>query len=246
MTAVDIHAFAAKLRRASFPHILNCDMATHDPLTDVGRAPGFGLAACDAPVVPPGRMTEDEFVAWCDEDVKAEWIDGEVLIMSPSSAEHVRIQNFLSHVLSYWVEHFNLGEVLGPEFQIRLAKQRRRRVPDLLFVAKERANLVMKHHLEGPPDVAVEVVSPDSVRRDWRDKYHEYESASVREYWIVDPVSERMEAYALGEDGKFSLLPEQDGKLASTVLTGFYLRPKWFWPGPLPKVRAVLSELSVP
>ena len=36
-------------------------------------------------------MTEEEFVAWCDEDVQAEWVDGEVIIMSPSSYRHVRI-----------------------------------------------------------------------------------------------------------------------------------------------------------
>ncbi len=31
-------------------------------------------------------MTEDEFVEWCDEDIRAEYVDGKVIIMTPESA----------------------------------------------------------------------------------------------------------------------------------------------------------------
>jgi hypothetical protein len=42
----------------------------------------------NGPHPPRQHMTEDEFVAWCDEDVRAEWVDGEVIVMSPANRMH--------------------------------------------------------------------------------------------------------------------------------------------------------------
>src|SRR5947209_20375366 len=85
------------------------------------------------PVLPKTRMTEDEFVAWCGKEVvRAEWIDGEVVIMSPNSTEHVDLFGFLNFVLRGFVEKRDLGKVLGSELFVRLAGQKRRRLPDLL------------------------------------------------------------------------------------------------------------------
>ncbi len=199
------------------------------------------------------RMTEDEFVAWCDEDVKAEWVDGEVIVHSPASTRHVRLAKFLLKVLDDFVAYHDLGEALGPELQIRLGALRRRRVPDILFVAKARLAIIQTNHIEGAPDLVMEIVSPDSPARDWRDKYLEYEAAGVREYWVIDPLAEQMEAYALGEDGHYARIDEterlrafgKDDAIHLTVLPGFYLKPAWLWQDPLPKVVEVLRELKV-
>ena len=130
--------------------------------------------------MPRQHMTETEFVAWCDEDTHAEWIDGEVIVASPASATHVRLVKFLLQVLDGFVRLHHLGEVLGPELQIRFGALRHRRVPDLFFVATARANIIQRNHIEGAPDLIVEIVSPDSLARDWRDKYLEYEAMGVR------------------------------------------------------------------
>lgn len=195
-------------------------------------------------ILPRLRMTEEEFVTWCDEDVKAEWVDGEVIVHSPASVRHVRLEKFLLQVLDGFVTHHDLGEVLGPEFQIRLGRQRRRRVPDILFVLRERLDIIKPNHVEGAPDLVLEIVSPDSLARDWRDKYLEYEAAGVREYWVIEPMAERVEAYALGEDNHYTRIEEQDEAIHSTVLPGFYLRSAWLWQDPLPKVVGVLRELQ--
>ena len=50
--------------------------AAIDPLLDRKPSPGR-------------RMTEEEFVAWCDEDTRAEWVDGEVVVHSPTSIRHI-------------------------------------------------------------------------------------------------------------------------------------------------------------
>jgi Uma2 family endonuclease len=203
------------------------------------------LVQTDAETPTRLLMTEDEFVAWCDEDIQAEWVDGEVIMHSPSSFRHVDLAGFLMMVLRGFVTHFDLGVVAGPEFQVRLGELRCRRVPDLFFVSKERLDRIQSNHFEGAPDLVMEIASPDSMARDWREKYWESRSAGVREYWIVDPMAQRVEAYRLAEDGEYAVIGHQEGRLASTVLPGFYLRPAWLWQETLPNPLAVLKELGV-
>jgi Uma2 family endonuclease len=212
---------------------------------DVVAYPFVDLEA-DATAPPPlPRMTEDEFAAWCDEDTRAEWVDGEVIVMSPSNYKHVSEAAWLLQVLGFYVDHHDLGVVVGPEFPVRLAGQRRRRVPDLLFVANSRLHLVHENHFEGPPDLVVEIVSPDSLARDWREKYLEYQAAGVREYWVIDPMSQHAEMYALGDDGAYQRIDKPDGTVASVVLPGLVLKLAWLWPSSRPKLAAALAELGV-
>lgn len=210
-------------------------MATTQPITDLGPPTGFKP-------MPDRKLSEEEFVAWCDEDKKAEWVDGRVVMMSPANTAHVRITTFLLSLIKIFVEDRDLGEVFGPELTTRLSP-RIRRVPDLMFVAKERLPNVGPTHLEGPPDLALEIVSPDSVERDWRAKYADYQAAGVREYWVIDPAHQRVEAYRL-VDGEYQSIAHDQGRVASSVLGGFYLREEWLWRAELPKVRETLQEIE--
>ena len=194
---------------------------------------------------PRRRMTEEEFVRWCDEDTRAEWVDGEVIVASPPTIRHVRINRFLIQLLGLFVAQRQQGEALGPEAQIRLVKQGRRRVPDVLFVSQERQEIIRPSHIEGAPDLVMEIVSPESLARDWREKYLEYEAAGVREYWVIDPMAQQMEVYGLGADGQYAQLPEAGGLIRSGVLADFYLRPEWLWQEPLPNVLDVAKEMGL-
>jgi Uma2 family endonuclease len=191
------------------------------------------------------RMTEEEFVAWCDEDTRAEWVDGEVIMPSPANLRHVDLAGFLNLVLRAFVTSRSLGVVYGPELQVRFASLRRRRVPDLLFVSTERLGILKTTEVDGAPDLIVEIVSPDSPARDWREKYLEYEAAGVREYWVVDPMSQRFEGYTLDANGRYALLEEKDGIVRSAVLGEFFLKPAWLWQEPLPNPLDILRELGV-
>ena len=213
-------------------------LSTTSPSTDLDDLP-LGKVA------PSLRMTEEEFVAWATDEVRAEWVDGEVILMPPISIIHNRKSIWLSKLLSEFVERRHLGEILGPEFMIRLGSQRRRRVPDLLFVSTERQSQIRPNHLEGAPDLSLEIVSPESQSRDRRDKYLEYEKAGVREYWIVDPLSQTVEAYTLGENQTYTLIPETDGRISSIVLPGFYLQPSWLWQEKLPDAIEMLRGMGI-
>jgi Uma2 family endonuclease len=90
----------------------------------------------------------------------------------------------------------------------------------------------------------MEIVSPDSESRDWRDKYQEYEAAGVREYWVIDPMSEHVELYFLSEQQRYERVAEIDGWLASTAVPGFRLKTNWLWPATRPKAIDALRELN--
>jgi Uma2 family endonuclease len=188
-------------------------------------------------------MTEEEFVAWCDSDTWAEWVDGEVILMSPVNFEHADINGFLYTLIRTFVDEHDLGKTVTEPFQIRFARQRRRRSPDIIFVSRGRSEIIKRQHVDGAPDLIVEVVSPESQNRDRRDKFLEYQTAGVREYWIIDPVSKTVDVYTLGRGKKFQQIAGKES-IPSVVLPGFAIKPEWLWRAKLPKVSACLREMK--
>ena len=191
-------------------------------------------------------MTYEEFLEWCDEDTWAEWVDGEVIVLAPASWRHQRIADFLLKILGTYVEAHDLGLVISAPFQMKTGPDLPGREPDILFVAKENLDRLKETHLEGPADLVVEVVSPDSRLRDRGEKFAEYEMGGVREYWIIDPEEKRADFYVLGEDGRYERVkPDESGIYRSRVLPGFWLKVEWLFSDPLPPVLKVLRELGL-
>ena len=187
------------------------------------------------------RMTWEEFLAWADEDVRAEWVDGEVQLMSPVSIEHQEINVWLCGILSYWAYEHDSGLILSAPIAMRIPERDRAREPDILFVARENEHRIRPTFIEGPADMVVEIISPESRDRDRGDKFFEYETAGVREYWLLDPQRRRAEWYQLQSDGAYSMIaPDGDGVYHSQVLVGVWLRESWLWERPHPAV--VLRE----
>ncbi len=117
------------------------------------------------------------------------------------------------------------------------------RAPDILFVANENLARLRNTYLDGPADLAVEIVSPDDPDRDYVDKFQEYQTGGVREYWIIDPQRQEAHFYQLGQDNLYQeITVGDDGIYRSAVLPGLWLRVAWLWQEPLPDVLAVLRE----
>lgn len=172
--------------------------------------------------VPGVRMTEQEFVDWSFDRVDAEWVDGKVILMAPANTDHETLDEWFGRLLGDFVEERDLGKVLRNVF-VRFARQRRRRVPDLLIVTTANLGKVKPTFIDGAPDAAIEIVSPDSRNRDRRDKFLEYQAAGVAEYWIIDPLAGTVDLYML-----------VDGKYHEVALFG----------DARPKVAAVLKEFA--
>ena len=206
------------------------------------------LLESDAPsdVRPSLAMSEQEFLAWVDEDTHAEWADGKVIFMAAENIIHIELKYWLVWLLKTFISRKQMGgRVIGSEFLIRLSAQGRLRTPDIFYVASARESLIQRTYLDGAPDLAVEIVSPESQSRDRRDKYNDYEKAGVREYWIVDPLSQTVEAYTLGQSSTYEPIAAVDGHVASVLLPGFYLKAQWLWREPLPDVIETLGEMGV-
>lgn len=188
----------------------------------------------------PPRMSWEEFLEWADEDTYAEWVDGEVVCMSPASRRHQRIARFLTASLQAYAEEHQIGEVMPAPFPMRLGRSGRE--PDLLFVARQHLDRLQPTHLSGPADLAVEIVSPESRTRDRRDKLREYEREGVREYWLIDPERNQAQFYLLDASGTYRESAVENGVFHSAVLAGLWLRVDWLWQEPLPPLLSVLRE----
>jgi Uma2 family endonuclease len=196
--------------------------------------------------VPDVRMTEEEFEAWGDESVRAEWINGEVTLLSPANIPHAELTFWLGRLLGAVVDANDAGHVFTIDAQIRLAAVNQRRDPDVLFVSRSRRRMIKETYIDGPPDLVMEIVSPDSQVRDWHDKYVAYEKSGVREYWVVDPRANRVDAYSLGKNKKFSAIKPAQGGIRSKVLRRLFIRPEWLLASPPPKLAKVLKEIGIP
>lgn len=195
--------------------------------------------------VPPERMTLEEFLQWTDEDVWAEWIDGEVRLLSPVNDPHVRLFIFLVSLLQHFVEHHNLGEIRTEPFTVNLSQINVVYSPDIFFVAQSRLHLLQTTYFDGAPDLVVEIVSPESRRRDRVEKFEIYEKAGVREYWLFEPERKTVDFYALDEHGIFELLPGENDVWRSKVLPGFWLKGEWLWSRPRPSLLSILREWGI-
>jgi Uma2 family endonuclease len=196
---------------------------------------------------PPGKMSYEEFLAWCDEDTWAEWVEGEVIMVSPASERHQDLQRFLQAVLGIFVEQHGLGRVLSAPFQMRLSGSiRSGREPDVLFIAQAHLERLRETYLDGPADVVVEIVSAESGQQDRGEKFYEYEAGGVQEYWLIDPERQQAEFYQRGADGRYRLsLGGAAGAYRSAAIPGFWLKIEWLWQRPLPRVLDALRELGV-
>lgn len=194
-------------------------------------------------------MSYAEYIAWADEDVHAEWVDGEVIVQIPPYDVHQIVLNFLNHLLHLYVEFQQLGVVLIAPFEMRLLSEKSARQPDILVITTEDLGRLSRERLEGPAGLVVEIVSRDSVRRDRHDKLHEYRRAGVREYWVVDPRPgcNRADFYRLDAAGEYELYAtDEDERVTSAVLPGFWLRPAWLWLESKPPVMTVFLEILSP
>ena len=197
-------------------------------------------------VAPPGPLTYEEFLAWCDEDTWAEWVDGRIVMMTPVGDRHQDLARFLIGIVDVFVQWRNLGVVRFAPFQMKTGPALPGREPDIFFLSRERMRILRPTFLDGPADLVIEIASPESRLRDRGEKFAEYEAGGGREYWIIDPDARRADFFRLDGEGRYQrILPGADGIYRSEVLPGFWLRTEWLWQEHLPPTLDVLRELGV-
>lgn len=84
------------------------------------------------------KVTYEEFLAWLDEDTRAEWVDGEVLIMSPVSEEHQNVGGFLFKLISEFAAIYQLGKVFYEPIQMKTGPRLPGRSPPIFSLYRTR------------------------------------------------------------------------------------------------------------
>jgi Uma2 family endonuclease len=198
----------------------------------------------------PSLTSASKYVSWdefhdaWDSEHRTEWVDGVLIEVSPENIRHLFVGVLLFDLVRHAVRQTNCGIVLHANFIMRLRSRPSGRMPDIMFVATEHLDRVKDTYLDGPADLAIEVISPQSVKRDRQEKLAEYEQAGIPEYWIVDEAQKEALFYVLGADGKYRpVAPAEDGIFTSRILPGLRVRLSWLWQWPLPELEDALADL---
>jgi Uma2 family endonuclease len=191
-------------------------------------------------------MTYAEFLDWADEDTLAEWVDGKVIATSPANRRHQELVGFLYGLLDTYAKTHDLGIVLPVPFQMHLPTSGRE--PDVLFVAKAHQDRLKASRIEGPADLVVEVVSPESRGRDRGDKFYEYQLGGMKEYWLIDPDTRHADFHQIDDAaGVYRIVPPSSrGIYRSQVLEDFQLPLPWLWQAPLPSINEAMLAIDGP
>jgi len=166
-------------------------------------------------------VTSDELWEIVCDGSRYELSRGELVPMTPIGVQHGAVVGNLHLLLGGFVKQNRLG-LVGPEIGFRLARNPDTvRAPDVAFIARHRLPTegIPKKFADFPPDLAVEVLSPEDAASEVLRKVEEYLSGGVPLVWVVDPATKTVTVYRSLQDIKMLSADQQlDG---GEVLPGF-------------------------
>ena len=189
-----------------------------------------------------GVFTYDDFCALVHDGQKGDLIDGVIYMASPENIEANDLFLWLITVMRLYVRRKKLGKIHGSRVACRL-DDRSAPEPDILFVAEKNRDRLHSGGVEGSPDLAIEIVSPESVERDYVKKRRQYQQFGIPEYWIIDEHERKVTLLRLDARGKYREVAPRKGRFHSQALKGFWLDPNWLWQESFPDELDVLNQL---
>lgn len=166
------------------------------------------------------KLTYDDYVNLPDDGKRYEIIDGELYVNPSPNMKHQLVLGNLFVSLTTFVAARKLGLVFVAPFDVVMSDINVVQ-PDILFISKERMDVLTKANVQGVPDIAIEVLSPGTRRKDQTKKRQAYERHGVQEYWIVDPEDDSLRILRLS-GRKFDYIIV-GGNIRSPLLPGFSL-----------------------
>ncbi len=169
-------------------------------------------------------ITAEQFFEMSLPDVRAELVDGEVVLMSPPGFEHGDIALFLGSRLRQFADARGLGRVVSEVGFVLRRNPDLVRAPDVAFISQEKLEALgrTRKFWPGAPDLAVEVLSPDDRPSEILRKVGEYLEAGTRLVWVVSPESQTISAYRSLE--RVRVYGASDELSGEDVLPGFRLK----------------------
>ncbi|HSM81335.1 MAG TPA: Uma2 family endonuclease [Nodosilinea sp.] len=170
-------------------------------------------------------FTFEDYVAYDDgSEHRYELVDGVLVAMTPPTFRHMLIAKFIEQRLDAEIARLGLGWFCFQEAGVRTGV-RKSRLTDVYVLTPEQVSGLMNRAAiaETPPLLAVEVVSPDSITRDYRYKRTEYAALEIPEYWIVDPLESRVTVLVFDEGLYDETVFEGDQALVSPTFPALAL-----------------------
>jgi Uma2 family endonuclease len=162
--------------------------------------------------------------------MKAEFIDGEIIVHSPVVKMHNDISINISSILNIYNLTHKLG-FLGVE-KIMCRFPRNDYEPDFcFFLSANHPDFRSDQTIFPVPDFIIEILSKSTEDRDRGVKFQDYQMHGVIEYWIIDPDAETIEQY-VNKDDQFQLISKSsDAVIKSVVFEGLAIPNKAFFDG---------------
>ena len=173
---------------------------------------------------PTTGLTYEDYLKTPD-DERWELLNGELLMAPSPNMSHQRVVMDLGTLLNTFMHESGVGVVYSAPADVVLSDTNVVQ-PDLLFVSREREQIITHANIQGAPDLAVEIRSPSTGERDRTVKRKLYAEHGVKEYWLVDPDAMTVTVLVLGEhDFEEAGVYSKGQTLTSPTLKGFIVNP---------------------
>lgn len=170
----------------------------------------------------PAATTAADLLKLPDDGYRYELLGGQLVRDSPTGFRHGTIASTLCRLLSNWASRERTGYVCAAETGFKLRSDPDTvRAPDVAFVAHARvpADGGPEGFYDGPPDLAVEVLSPGDRMVAVLEKVRDYLDAGVHQVWIVAPRANTVSVYRSPQDVR--VLTEDDTLVGDGPVAGF-------------------------
>ena len=174
----------------------------------------------EGPAVPghsSTKLTYADYARFPDDGLRHEIIQGGHYVTPSPVTQHQRILGNLHYLFRSHLDAHPGGEAFMSPFDVLLSDINVF-VPDLIYVSAERSRFITSKNLQGAPDLAIEILSPTTRSRDERLKRDVYERAGVKEYWLVDPGRDVVDAYRRAGGGFLALIRYEKAQVLTTLL----------------------------
>lgn len=154
---------------------------------------------------PEQKYSYADYLTW-DENERWEIIDGVPYMQAAPSRIHQEISGELYLQFGTYLKG-KPCKVYHAPFCVRLDTEKKdsdvKNVvePDITIVCD--SNKLDEKGCKGSPNMIVEILSPSTGKKDRVDKFNKYESAGVKEYWIVEPDQKFISVFLLQSNGRY-------------------------------------------
>lgn len=158
-----------------------------------------------------------------------ELLNGRIFFIASPKPSHQDISSLLHTFLGFYIVGNKLGKLFAAPMDVLFTLHDTFQ-PGLLFISKERLNIIGESKIEGSLDLVVEILSPsndtnDAERRPMSYKKHIYETTGVKEYWLINVEKQTLTLYKqIDNELRCQKDIQKNEVLKSEIIQGFELK----------------------